>query len=146
MEDVGTKVRPWSFECLVEWLRVREQEGKPFPSDVSQFITELDHSALLERLVRGKRPLPTRPPLSFSYPWYELLEEGAADASDVTICNQQQNDLYGFPAMVINQGIWRIVQKTGDNEYLVTYDNGKRYYTVRKISEDTWRLTAAQSA
>ena len=62
--------------CLVKWLEVREQEGKPFPASLGQLKVDIDHSALLRRLLDGKQPLPHPPPLKHSYPDYEAVEGG----------------------------------------------------------------------
>ena len=147
------QVRPWSFECLVEWLKIREQEGRAFPKDVEAFVQELDHSALLQRLVSGKPALPVAPPLSFGYPWYDLLENGHGEPAEVYVGDKVANDIHGCRVIVINQAIWRIEEQVGDSDYIVSYDGHNARYllhrvlasmtTVDKIgknSEKTWRL------
>lgn len=41
---------------------------------VYQLLADVDHSALLHRLLSGKPPLPTPPPRRYSYPDYESGE------------------------------------------------------------------------
>jgi hypothetical protein len=64
-----------TLQAVAEWLEVLAESnyGMPTSSDV-------DHSALLHRLLEGKDPLPDPPPRSMSYPWYELIEKGEAIA------------------------------------------------------------------
>ena len=60
----------WGVECLLRWLEIRQQEGKPFPISLFNLKADIDHSALLQRLLAGKEPLPHPPLLKHSYPDY----------------------------------------------------------------------------
>ena len=60
----------WGIICLLRWLRIRADNGKPFPESLGQLEVDIDHSALLRRLLSGKEPLPQPPPLKHSYPDY----------------------------------------------------------------------------
>lgn len=130
MEQTGTAVRPWSIECLIEWLRIREREGVPFPTSLLEFVTDIDHSALLQRLAKGKEPLPAPPPLSFSYPWYELMEQGYAEPIDVWVGDKTTNEMFGYRAIVINQTPWKVVEQTSDEEYILTYGENSPNYRL----------------
>jgi hypothetical protein len=52
-------------KAMATWIRTAKRP--PTSADV-------DHSALLRRLLEGKPLLPKAPPLRMSYPWYELGE------------------------------------------------------------------------
>lgn len=55
------------------WLELRQTDwpGAPTRADA-------EHSALLTRLLSGKKALPKPPPLAFAYPWYDIVETGKA--------------------------------------------------------------------
>lgn len=140
MQSANIRVRPWSFECLVEWLKIREQEGRSFPQDVQAFVLELDHSALLQRLVSGKQPLPTAPPLSFAYPWYDLIEDGKAEPVEVWVGDKIANERHNARIIVINQSIWKIIEQFDEAEFVVTHDEGKTRYLLSRIERDGGRV------
>lgn len=127
MRMTETRARSWSFECLVEWLKIREKEGKSFPADLPSFISEVDHSGLLQRLVTGGRALPTPPPLSLGYPWYELVDKGSAAPYEVLVGDKSINTTFGYRAIVINQHPWKIVDQAGEQDFSVTYDGKSTY-------------------
>lgn len=52
-------------------LRISHQKGYDFNNyNLHQLIADIDHSALLNRLLNGKEPLPFPPPVQNSYPVY----------------------------------------------------------------------------
>jgi len=115
------------LEKVKQWLRVRieHQDAPQEVKDVWQQLTaDIDHSALLGRLLDGKEPLDIPPPLSYSYPWYELVENGSVEGGfevgiypdGVPIFQLQ------FPAAHIAQGIWHILEIIDeDKEYIVEW-------------------------
>ena len=60
----------WVIGCLLRWLEIRTENGKPFPQSAAQLSVDIDHSSLLSRLLSGKEPLPEPPPLRYGYPDY----------------------------------------------------------------------------
>ena len=54
-----------------EWVEVAQREGYEPITGWSNFLAEVDHSALLSRLLSGLAPFDERPPTSHSYPDYE---------------------------------------------------------------------------
>jgi hypothetical protein len=83
-------------------------------------------SALFARLLAGKDPLPYPPPTSFSYPWYELIEQPGPHlintvggvASLVAILNGDMGtgcDRH----LLLNQCIWGIEHANGPAEELL---------------------------
>ena len=131
--------RPWSIQCLLEWLNIREKEGVGFPATTEQLSADVDHSVLLRRLTEGKKPLPTPPPLSFGHPWYELIENGQANASEVVISPD---------CVSINRQLWKLVSRTKDDDYIVSYGDQPLFRLwVNRIGADSdgqsskqWRL------
>lgn len=128
MEGALKNPRTWSIQCLIDWLKIRQEQGQTVPTNAEDFAAEVDHSALLRRLIEGKQPLPNPPPLSYSYPWYELMEKGWAIPTEVWEGNEKFNAEQQFQALVINQQPWRIVDKRGPEDFLVTYGDGQRMF------------------
>lgn len=127
--DGSIKVpRTWSIQCLIDWLKVREEGGYSFPANADEFAAEVDHSALLRRLMEGKAPLPNPPPLSHSYPWYELVETGSAVPIEVWEADDRFNAGCDYKALVINQHPWRIIEKKSNDDFLITYGNGQEVF------------------
>jgi hypothetical protein len=125
---------------VLQWIRTAKAAGYTFQGE-DGLPSEADvwHSALLERLLRGEPPLPTPPPLFFSYPWYELVENGEAvlDARCVSTTWVE----YGL--ILIGQAVWKI-HKTLDNyDYVVEYHEPERtpdVWRLQKQEDGTWRL------
>ena len=123
--------RLWSAQCIIDWLKIREQEGHPFPTDVSDFAVQMDHSALLRRLMEGKLALPDAPPLSFSNPWYDLAERGHAIPYEVFISELPGGSLGGGDSIYVNQHPWRIVTANYATEkYVVRFGNSPTLYNL----------------
>lgn len=100
---------------VVLWIKTaREAYG----NDVwLPHAADIDHSALLQRLMSGKAPLPFAPPRAFSYPWYDLYDKPTEDhvAVDVHV------NLAG--TVVINQSTWKLVETVEtDVHYVVKYE------------------------
>jgi hypothetical protein len=112
-----------TIRCLLDWLEVRTSVGQALPSNVEALREAIDHSALLRRLLAGKPLLAAPPPLSFGQPWYELGEVGHAE------CYVK----LGFSHLEINGMAWPIVERRGEDEFLVRQPGDKTTYLV-------WRL------
>lgn len=63
----------WAFK---RWVTVASGEGYSPITEWTNFLNEVDHSALLNRLFSGKDALPERPPTLHSYPDYDSVEKG----------------------------------------------------------------------
>ena len=85
-DQIGFAIRQVS-----KWLRILQDNEKGCPTSA-----DADHSALLNRLLSGKKEFPKPPPLFFSYPAYSL-EEGEA----VVVLSVTNHPAIGF---CINQG------------------------------------------
>ncbi len=60
--------------AFVEWVAIAQVEGYEPITRWENVIAEVDHSALLDRLLQGKRPFAEKPPTRHSYPDYDAME------------------------------------------------------------------------
>ena len=108
--------------CILVWLSICGENGRAFPESLVRLRIEMEHSALLQRLIEGKNPLPEPPPLSFSYPWYDLIDKGWAVPFEVLdskgTCAEKT---FGDRALFINQTRWRIVRRPKKGEWVVRH-------------------------
>lgn len=70
-----TKEQNRILDCIKKWLEIREKYHSNFLSTPSQLRADIDHSALLRRLISGRAPLPDPPPLKWSYPVYPDMDQ-----------------------------------------------------------------------
>jgi hypothetical protein len=79
---------------------------------------------LLVRLLSGRDPLPEPPPLAFSYPWYQLIEQGWDEGymdigvypEGVPVYQDEQ------PSIMICQARWLIEEKVSATEWIVAWE------------------------
>lgn len=127
---------PKEVEALFKVLEIREINGYGFPSDLNQLIVAIRKSALFHRLMEGKEALPVPPPRSYSYPWYSLIEDGYGFPYEVW---KDENNMFGFPAVGIDQSIWKLEEELGENDYIVRYFIS-RANDERFESETKWHV------
>lgn len=72
-------------------------------------------SALFARLLEGREPLPHPPPLSYSYPWYEVIE-GPGPWRILDLLIDEANGV-----AVIDQDTWRLVAPCGHGIWIVQH-------------------------
>lgn len=126
---------PKEVQALFKVLEIREENGYDFPRDLGHFKISIRKSALFNRLMEGKEPLPIPPPKAFSYPWYELIEDGYGYPYEVW---KAEDNFFGdFPAVGIDQSIWKLIEEKGENDYIVSYLYGKDH---SKLSETKWHV------
>lgn len=88
MDPLTPEQIQWARQQMSRWLRLRAQHQKErnswgpiylieeekrteaFKNIMTQVAADVDHSSLLDRLLRGKEPLEKPPSLSHSYPVY----------------------------------------------------------------------------
>jgi hypothetical protein len=96
--------------ALAEYARIQERNlpGGLNPSQpgVTPLLKHYPNpkSALFQRLLDGKSPLAHPPPTNYSYPWYQLIEDGFSD--NVSIDGFDY--VGGRPGVIINQAPWVI--------------------------------------
>jgi hypothetical protein len=125
------------LDVLIEWLRVRDRGGRPLPLGYDGLADELLHSALLERMLAGKAPLPAPPPRSFGQPWYALVEDGVASECELVPLKDR---LGASPKVAINQTAWEVVGAV-EGGYVVRYGGGQPYVAeMTRTDPPSWRL------
>lgn len=139
------------YHCIEQWLGIKAREfGDSRQEQVSDEIARTPHlihpvlfsacdamhSSLLARLLSGKEPFESPPPRSYSYPWYDLVEQGFANDVEAHFDNGQ---------ISINQNStqWEVESVESEWKYIVhCLTNNKRYVLscVSVNSGYVWRL------
>lgn len=96
--------------AVAEWIRIYWDKYGHGPSSA-----DADHSALLFRLLSGKKALPVAPPTTFSYPNYTLGEGRPYEVFESHVTKDG--------TVVIDQSLWR---QESDGT-LVWPETGERY-------------------
>ena len=119
MPEMTEEERMRVVEATSQWLAICEQE-KATP--------EPYHSALFARLLSGKKALPAPPPLSHSYPWYELIDDGRAEFASLFLWAPREPDEPN--ALVVMQSRWYIEREVPldlrDLDDTITYHDARR--------------------
>ncbi len=121
--------------CFLRWIQIRAQNGHAIPNFIPGLEGDIFHSHLLRRMLEGKEPLAIPPPESYGKPWYELLETGKFEVTDVKPWQWAPE-----VKMSINEGIWTILDKTSTTEMTITYRAGGEPFRLVKRDEATWLL------
>ena len=102
------------------------------PGKVDVFKSALLHRILgdPERGMAPKDPLPEAPPTNFSYPWYELLDEGHARA--VNIVRHHHEPLREPDGLSVNGSLFRVVGEPVPGTWIVTYLAGSTVFEVQR--------------
>lgn len=74
----------------------------------------MDNSLLLPRILEGKKIFDEPPPLAFGYPWYELIENGKANARNVVINEDRK-------FVIIDNFSWMLLDQY-NSKALITYE------------------------
>ncbi len=132
----GENLEAWrGIMCFLRWIQIRAENGHPIPNFLPAMEGDIFHSHLLRRMLAGKGPLEAPPPESFGQPWYDLVEAGKGIATEV-----QPWEWAPDQKISINQGIWTIIEKKSDAEYIVTYRLNPMSYRLSRQSDDSWLL------
>lgn len=133
----GQNSEAWrGIMCFFRWIQIRAENGHPIPNFLPAMEGDIFHSHLLRRMLSGKEPLESPPPESFGQPWYELVENGHGIASEVKPWEWAPDQ-----KISVNQGIWTIIEKKSDDEYVVNYRLNPASYRLCKQADGTWLLT-----
>lgn len=120
-------------KAVSDWVRIRDRPDYNAPLTPA----EVEHSALLRRLLGGKPALPDPPPRSFSYPWYELIEDGRSTC-ECWEMTAEQRKVWGRtePTLVVNQSpTWTILRKEGE-AFIVTNPRAPGEWRVRPGTDE----------
>ena len=128
-----------AVDSVIRWLRIRERSGHPPPTSYAELVDTIGNSALLRRLLAGKRPLQAPPPRSFGQPWYELIEHGAAEDCELRTLMDRPG---ATPRVAINQWPWEVVEQPADDRLLVRYGQGMPLFVAERRADapERWRL------
>jgi len=128
------EIQQATLNVVKRWLKIR---GKPGDT---QLCADIDHSALLVRLLDGKEPLPAPPPRANSYPWYDLIESGKGEAMEVW-------RYPGWPGILcINQsGQWSVIEAHDDGSYLARCTTNGQVFDVIPCADGYWSLCRVES-
>lgn len=126
-----------TVQCVAEWVQIALQENYQQAHDGgmhgqgawANIPVEMAHSALLKRLISGKRPLELAPPRSYAYPWYTLYETGEGNACEVSVPTQALGT-HQRP-IVIDQGVWDLLEARDDGTWLVQWAPGHPRFLVQ---------------
>jgi hypothetical protein len=119
--------------ATIRWCRLLGENGRGLPSD-----EDVDHSALLRRLLDGKEPLREPPPLANRTPWYAIVDHGTDTSTDVWDA--------GDGHLVINQSRWKILEH-GAHGWRVQWKASGPTYRVESVKPEAksdkpmWRVT-----
>lgn len=101
---------------------------------------DIDKSALLDRLLAGKEPLPSPPPTCMSYPWYAVVEEPGPHGCEVggavtlgALIGQPEPD--GRARVVVNQAVWIVEREVAGDELHVRWRDGQPLYRLWRNPE-----------
>lgn len=125
---------PKEVKYLFKVLEIRQINGYDFPNDLNYLMISIRKSALFQRLMEGKEPLPIPPPRAFSYPWYSLIDDGYGYPFEVW---KAEDNLFGFPAVGIDQSVWKLEQELGEDNFIVSYFYGK---DNANLSDTKWHV------
>lgn len=125
--DIREKNNLHSFEQMSEDEKLHLMKdlakAKEFKGALTFDIVD-EKSALFSRLLDGKKPLIYPPPCSYSYPWYEVIEESgpfdlsleARDIEEIIWDNLTEER-----QVLIEQTPWQVIEQVSDNELKVTF-------------------------
>ena len=125
--------------AVVRWLQIRGKWNEDYNAEwLFSLDVDMDHSALLGRLLDGKKLLAFPPPRAYSYPWYQLAEKG--HCLDLRIHFHALNDKN---YVGIEQTLWEILERIDERTYIVKYREGcPRYRLFHEDLSDpeSWSL------
>jgi hypothetical protein len=138
----GESPEAWrGIMCFLRWLQIKAENGHPIPDFLPAMEGDIYHSHLLRRLLGGKEPLPAPPPESFGQPWYDLVESGRGTPTEVKPWEWAPEQ-----KISVNRGIWTILEKKSETEYVVTYRLNPAAYHLSQKLDGTWVLERMEGA
>lgn len=139
----------YTLECVKDYLTVLAEETKANTYAQSKkytytdLIKEIDKSALLERIIRGHKPLPQAPPKSYSQPWYDLVDRGEDICIDVWFRNptgfskRSPGNNSDYKEVSIDSETWKIEESLGPMEYVVYWpENLEDKYILSPLTDE----------
>jgi hypothetical protein len=133
-------------------------QGQKTDHDIRAFFKTVNHldsaqekskSVLFKRLLDGHLPLAIAPPVSWAYPWYDVIEGAGPwpvsisrriESIDEIMCQGLDfNTARRFNGIQINQSNWTLLERQSDTRALVSYkkwlDLGYTWLLERHVVE-----------
>lgn len=129
-------VKSHDIDCVYRWLEIRYVNGQDI-GDVLGLRIDADHSGLLQRLLKGEEPTAEAPPLAYSYPWVEVIQTGRGDPFEVYEAHPE-GVVFPKDSIVIDQTWWPVLEKLGDDNWIVTYRTPDIERIARERADGTW--------
>jgi hypothetical protein len=141
--------------CVAEYHRIQQKNAeleKKYLRSIGQLtprmVAEIDNkakyhqpsnkSALFWRLLQGKPALKSIPPTSFSYPWYQIVEENGT--FEVMVSWKKSQQLFGFSflpkknqTILINHALWSIEKLNTAASKLLLLDHTSTQEEIKNI-------------
>lgn len=133
--------------ALAEYNRIQERNSAPGTTTLAPGLSPLikhrpnPKSRLFARLLQGKPPLSVPPPTSFSYPWYELIEDGFSE----NVSLDGFTGSFGDPphrGIRLNQAVWKILVANAAAESLMLFSQKVARTKSMVLSPDESREAA----
>lgn len=115
-----TKCQRKTLEAVATWMEIRARTAEPnarWPNPA-----DIVHSALLRRLLEGKKPTPEPPPTRFSYPDYELATGNKVEVLEVSVLPLLKDQL------TVDQSTWFISKVLGEDDYEAEWRMDRDYH------------------
>lgn len=112
------------LQAIQTWIDVLEREGSPL--DPSRFLTDAQHSlrgGLLEYLMKGNEPHEHPPPLYYSRPWHQLIDDGGYEGPlEVWRLHEKWGSDCDAPdEVIIGQHGWQLLEILGESKYRIQW-------------------------
>lgn len=114
-------------QAAYDWVMSYEMQRRgidPADTRTASFVRNhlMSKSALYQRLKEGLPPLVLPPPTAYGYPWYSAIEEASTHEVDAHFTMSHQSDpTKPIDAVIIQQSLWNVVERTSDTDCTVTY-------------------------
>lgn len=86
-----------------------------------------EKSALFSRLLEGKKPFKNPPPINFSYPDYDIIENpnprelSMISVDKITSLIEEKSKVIDYKHVFINQSAWKVIKVISDNVIHITH-------------------------
>lgn len=125
METLTQDQIDWVVVQVSKWANVASHRNRSHGGHYAVTPADVDHSALLRRLLAGQPFHPIPPPTSFSSPWYSLVETGQDTKCEVKLFGrvEMMDDGKGYTLMVNQNPGWILVHQESPDRLIITHPN-----------------------
>lgn len=138
----------YTLEAVKDWLSALADEHTGTYSQNKKYtyqdlVRDIDKSMLLDRILRGYKTLPKKPPKSYGVPWYDLIDRGEDICIDVWFNNStgySKRSIVGmkkdYNEVTIDSEKWKIDSQLGFEKYVVIWpDNDEYRFILSRITD-----------